>query len=73
MSHVAFRPTSPYAVATTWLKHWAPTLGIWGVGAGTAALFLLSVTPVVKNGFLVKVPLVGSYYEDKTPASDKPF
>jgi ubiquinol-cytochrome c reductase subunit 10 len=43
------------------------------VGAGTAALFLLSVTPVVKKGFLVNIPLLGSYYEDKTPASDKPF
>lgn len=64
-------------------------------------LQLLSVTPLMKKGFLVKVPLVssdiyvsyrlclatfrfidcvgifnnqiGSYYEDKIPASDKPF
>lgn len=46
---------------------------LWGVGAGTAALFVLSVTPLVKREFLTKVPLLGEYYEDKTPASDKPF
>jgi len=46
---------------------------MWGVGVGAAAVFLLSVTPVVKNGLLVKLPLIGNYYEDKTPASDKPF
>lgn len=52
------------------------SLGIWGVGAGTAALFvsrprvlrvfhnsfmfsqLLSVTPIVKNGLLIKLPIV---------------
>ncbi|KAN0075323.1 Ubiquinol-cytochrome-c reductase complex subunit (QCR10) domain containing protein [Tylopilus felleus] len=73
MSDLSFRPTSAYALGTTWFKRWAPALGIWGIGAGTAALFLLSVTPVVKNGLLVKVPLLGGYYEDKTPASDKPF
>jgi len=54
-------------------KAWTPALGIWGVGVGTAAVFLLSVTPIVKNGLLVKLPLIGSVYEDKTPASDKPF
>ncbi|KAG8217337.1 hypothetical protein J3R82DRAFT_5432, partial [Butyriboletus roseoflavus] len=90
---LTFKPTSPYALGTTWLRRWAPALSIWGAGAGTAALFvrvgylgsysglrtfffilqLLSVTPLVKNAFLVKVPLLGSYYEDKTPASDKPF
>ncbi|KLO05905.1 hypothetical protein SCHPADRAFT_838753, partial [Schizopora paradoxa] len=52
---------------------WVPAMGIWGVGAGTAALLLLSVTPLVKREFLIKVPVLGSYYEDKTPASDKPF
>ncbi|KAH7889895.1 cytochrome b-c1 complex subunit 10, partial [Phlebopus sp. FC_14] len=54
-------------------KRWGPSLGIWGIGAGTAALFFLSVTPVVRNGLLVRVPIIGSYYEDKTPPSDKPF
>ncbi|KAH0830410.1 ubiquinol-cytochrome-c reductase complex subunit-domain-containing protein [Lanmaoa asiatica] len=73
MAHLTFQHTSPYTLGTTWLKRWTPTLGIWGAGVGTAALFVLSVTPVVKNGLLVKVPLLGSYYEDKIPASDKPF
>ncbi|KAG2133855.1 ubiquinol-cytochrome-c reductase complex subunit-domain-containing protein [Suillus cothurnatus] len=73
MARVSFQPTPPTRFASTLVKRWGPTLGIWGVGAGTAALFLLSVTPVVKKGFLVNIPLLGSYYEDKTPASDKPF
>ncbi|KAG9318279.1 hypothetical protein JVU11DRAFT_363 [Chiua virens] len=73
MSRLAFQTTSPFTMGTTFFKRWTPTLSIWGLGAGAAALFLLSVTPVVKNGALVKVPLLGSYYEDKTPASDKPF
>ncbi|KAG2348499.1 hypothetical protein BDR05DRAFT_874747 [Suillus weaverae] len=73
MARVSFQPTSSARFASTLAKQWGPTLGIWGVGAGTAALFLLSVTPVVKKGLLVNVPLLGNYYEDKTPASDKPF
>ncbi|KAG1882952.1 ubiquinol-cytochrome-c reductase complex subunit-domain-containing protein [Suillus subluteus] len=73
MARVSFQPTPPARFASTLAKRWGPTLGIWGVGAGTAALFLLSVTPVVKKGFLVNIPLIGNYYEDKTPASDKPF
>ncbi|KAG1835673.1 ubiquinol-cytochrome-c reductase complex subunit-domain-containing protein [Suillus fuscotomentosus] len=73
MARVSFQPTPPTRFAGTLAKQWGPTLGIWGVGAGAAALFLLSVTPVVKKGLLVNVPLIGNYYEDKTPASDKPF
>jgi len=73
MSRVSFSQTPPFALFSRLGKAWGPTLGLWGVGAGTAAVFLLSVTPIVKNGFLVKLPLIGSVYEDKTPASDKPF
>jgi len=73
MSRVSFSHTPPSAVFSRFGKAWAPTLGVWGVGVGTAALFLLSVTPIVKDGVLVKLPLIGSVYEDKTPASDKPF
>ncbi|KAH7911428.1 ubiquinol-cytochrome-c reductase complex subunit-domain-containing protein [Hygrophoropsis aurantiaca] len=73
MARLAYQPPSPASFARTFGKSWGPTLSIWGIGAGTAALFVLSVTPVVRNQFLVKVPLLGSYYEDKTPASDKPF
>ncbi|KAI0256462.1 cytochrome b-c1 complex subunit 10, partial [Lactifluus subvellereus] len=54
-------------------KSWSGSLAVWGTGAGTALLFLLSVTPKVKNTLLLKVPVLSSYYEDKTPASDKPF
>jgi len=73
MSKVHYHPTSPYTLPLNVGKRWVPSLGIWGVGAGTAVLFILSVTPLAKKGFLIKVPFVGSYYEDKTPASDKPF
>ncbi|RDB21304.1 hypothetical protein Hypma_011452 [Hypsizygus marmoreus] len=73
MARLVYQPQSPLNATLAVSKRWATSLGIWGVGAGTAALFLLSVTPLVKREFLVKVPVVGSYYEDKTPASDKPF
>ncbi|PAV23610.1 QCR10 subunit of the ubiqunol-cytochrome c oxidoreductase complex [Pyrrhoderma noxium] len=71
MSRVVYKPAPQFAISP--IKRWTSSLGIWGVGLGTAALFLLSVTPIVKRTFLVKVPVLGSYYEDKTPASDKPF
>ncbi|KAF9648068.1 hypothetical protein BDM02DRAFT_3187434 [Thelephora ganbajun] len=73
MSRVLFSQTPPSAVFSRFGKAWVSSLGVWGIGVGTAALFLLSVTPIVKNGVLVKLPLVGGVYEDKTPASDKPF
>ncbi|KAH9966411.1 ubiquinol-cytochrome-c reductase complex subunit-domain-containing protein [Russula dissimulans] len=67
-------PCSPTPLITPQTaKRWSGTLGIWGVGAGTALVFLLSVTPKVKNTVLLKVPLLSNYYEDDTPASDKPF
>ncbi|KAF9462869.1 cytochrome b-c1 complex subunit 10 [Collybia nuda] len=73
MAPLAYHPQSSLNASLNATKRWSSSLGIWGVGAGTAALFLLSVTPLVKRELLVKIPMVGSYYEDKTPASDKPF
>jgi len=105
---------SPFMISQT-AKRWSGSLGVWGIGAGTALVFvrpfpqsllqtvfserkflffcqLLSVTPKVKNTLLLNIPVVchlpflefdssrvyapsqvSSYYEDKTPASDKPF
>ncbi|PIL23884.1 hypothetical protein GSI_13635 [Ganoderma sinense ZZ0214-1] len=65
------RPSHPGQ--NNFFRTWTPSLGLWGAGTGVAALFLLSVTPLVKRGFLSKVPMIGGYWEDKTPASDKPF
>jgi len=73
MARVVYHPRSPVNATLASSKPWALTLGLWGVGAGTAALLFLSVTPLVKRELLVKVPALGLYYEDKTPASDKPF
>jgi len=72
-SRVHFQNVPAYKVGTDFGRRWGLSLGLWGAGAGIAALYLLSVTPLVKREFLVKVPLIGGYYEDKTPASDKPF
>jgi len=72
MARLSIHPPGRFAVNPS-VGKWVPSLGIWGVGAGTAALLLLSVTPLVKREFLTKVPVLGNYYEDKTPASDKPF
>ncbi|KAF7311551.1 hypothetical protein MKEN_01057500 [Mycena kentingensis (nom. inval.)] len=73
MSRVVFTPTPAYAHTIQMTKRWASSLGIWGVGAGSAAFLLLSVTPLVRREVLVKVPVLNWYFEDKTPASDKPF
>ncbi|KAA1474869.1 hypothetical protein DENSPDRAFT_841527 [Dentipellis sp. KUC8613] len=77
MARLAFQPTPAtrrlglFTLDTA--KRWSPSLGIWGAGVGTALVFILSVTPIVKTNVLVKVPVIGNYWEDKTPASDKPF
>ncbi|EIM90197.1 uncharacterized protein STEHIDRAFT_145327 [Stereum hirsutum FP-91666 SS1] len=77
MSRIVFTPTpstqriGAFTLGTA--KRWTSSLGVWGVGLGTAAVFFLSTTPKVKNTFLVKIPVLGSYYQDKTPACDKPF
>ncbi|KAK7693331.1 hypothetical protein QCA50_002899 [Cerrena zonata] len=73
MSRVHFQTAPPQRALFTFAKRWTPSLAVWGAGAGIYALYFLSVTPLVKREFLVKVPLLGSYYEDKIPASDKPF
>ncbi|KAI0670493.1 ubiquinol-cytochrome-c reductase complex subunit-domain-containing protein [Trametes maxima] len=73
MSRVVFHRVAPAVPIQRFAKTWSTSLGLWGFGAGVTALYLLSVTPLVKRGFLSKVPVVGTYFEDKTPASDKPF
>ncbi|KIP09100.1 hypothetical protein PHLGIDRAFT_116664 [Phlebiopsis gigantea 11061_1 CR5-6] len=73
MSRVAYHPRSAAQVTQQFSRSWTPSLAIWGVGAGTLALYILSVTPKIKRTLLVNVPVMGSYFEDKTPASDKPF
>ncbi|KAJ3483337.1 hypothetical protein NLI96_g6388 [Meripilus lineatus] len=73
MSRVSYHPTPAFKLSTDFSRRWGTTLGVWGVGAGIAALFVLSVTPLVKREFLTKVPVLGNHYEDKIPASDKPF
>ncbi|RDX56898.1 hypothetical protein K466DRAFT_662140 [Polyporus arcularius HHB13444] len=72
-SRVQFHPVPPQKPVIKALRAWTPSLGLWGAGAGVAALYLLSVTPLVKRGFLTKLPVIGGYWEDKTPACDKPF
>ncbi|KAI0063469.1 hypothetical protein BV25DRAFT_1915368 [Artomyces pyxidatus] len=77
MARLAYHPTPATrrlgSFTLTSAKRWAGSLGVWGVGVGTAAVLFLSVTPKVKNGILLKLPVIGSHYEDTTPASDKPF
>ncbi|KAI0705831.1 cytochrome b-c1 complex subunit 10 [Cytidiella melzeri] len=73
MSRVVFHPRTAAKLSNDLVRKWTPSAALWGAGAGLFALYLLSVTPLVKRTFLVKVPALGSYYEDKTPACDKPF
>ncbi|KAI0336413.1 hypothetical protein GY45DRAFT_1365941 [Cubamyces sp. BRFM 1775] len=73
MSRVVYHSVPPQQVAQRFFRAWTPSVALWGAGAGVAALYLLSVTPLVKRELLTKVPVVGDYFQDKTPASDKPF
>ncbi|KAI0781052.1 ubiquinol-cytochrome-c reductase complex subunit-domain-containing protein [Trametes elegans] len=73
MSRVIYHSVPPQTVVQRFARTWAPSATLWGAGAGVAALYLLSVTPLVKREFLSKVPVLGGYFQDKTPASDKPF
>ncbi|KAF9532327.1 ubiquinol-cytochrome-c reductase complex subunit-domain-containing protein [Crepidotus variabilis] len=73
MSHIRLHPQSSVNAATNATKRWASSLGIWGASLGAFGVLALSVTPLFRREVLQKVPVLGSYYEDKTPASDKPF
>lgn len=73
MSRLHFAAQNPYTLPLNQAKRWSTSLGLWGFGAGTAALFVLSSTPLVRREVLSKVPGIGWYWQDNTPASDKPF
>ncbi|KAG8903675.1 hypothetical protein FRB99_002866 [Tulasnella sp. 403] len=71
---LVFNPQQTFGTFTaTGVKRWVPSMGLWGAGAGVAVAMLMSATPLFRNDVLVKIPVVGTYWEDHTPASDKPF
>ncbi|KAG8930634.1 hypothetical protein FRC03_001853 [Tulasnella sp. 419] len=71
---VLYKPRPSFlGITSVGAKGWVPSLALWGAGAGTAVALLMSATPLFKNDVLVKIPVIGSYYEDKTLASDRPF
>ncbi|KIO27131.1 hypothetical protein M407DRAFT_243466, partial [Tulasnella calospora MUT 4182] len=70
---LVLKPTAHFGGFTArGAQRWVPSLGMWGAGAGVAVALLMSATPLFKNDVLVKVPALGWYWEDNTPASDKP-
>ncbi|WVQ77486.1 hypothetical protein IAR50_007172 [Cryptococcus sp. DSM 104548] len=72
----AFVRRSQFAFAglsTERLSKWGPSLVFWGAGAGTFVSLLLSEVPLFQKDILRKVPVVGQYWVDTTPDSDKPF
>ncbi|KAI0079974.1 hypothetical protein K474DRAFT_1696098 [Panus rudis PR-1116 ss-1] len=73
MARLQYHPLPAYKATRGVARVWAPSLATWSVGAGIAALYVLSVTPLVKRELLSKLPVIGGYWQDKTPASDKPF
>jgi len=73
MPSVQYQAVTPQKLPFRFARTWGTSLGLWGVGAGAMVLYMLSVTPLVKREFLSKVPVIGDYWADKTPASDKPF
>ncbi|WWC91825.1 uncharacterized protein L201_006772 [Kwoniella dendrophila CBS 6074] len=55
------------------LRGYTNTLVLWGGAAGFAVSLFLSDVPLFRKDVLIKVPVVGNYFIDKTPDSDKPF
>ncbi|KAF8329740.1 ubiquinol-cytochrome-c reductase complex subunit-domain-containing protein [Cantharellus anzutake] len=55
------------------IRHWVPSLGIWGFGAAFAVSYFMSDVPKFRMDVLDNIPIVRSYFIDDTPASDKPF
>jgi len=70
---LTYSSPSPLAQSLNATKRLGAAYGIWAFGAGAGVFLFLSVTPLVRREVLVKVPLLKNYYEDDTPASDKPF
>ncbi|KAK9471259.1 ubiquinol-cytochrome-c reductase complex subunit-domain-containing protein [Dipodascopsis tothii] len=52
---------------------WVPILGVWGAGAGCAALFLLEGVPRARADILQKIPVVGKYWVRPVDPEDVPF
>jgi len=73
MSRIVYHPVPEHKLPVHFARRWGTSMGLWGAGAGIMVLYVLSVTPLVKQGFLSKLPVIGSYWQDKIPASDKPF
>ncbi|KAL1746069.1 hypothetical protein HDZ31DRAFT_62523 [Schizophyllum fasciatum] len=70
---LVIKPQSQLQSLLSFSRHFTFTGAAWGFGAFSAATLLLSTTPLLQQRVLVKVPLLGNYFEDKVPASDKPF
>ena len=49
----------------------APTLATWGAFAGVTVIFLVEPIPIVRRDILSKLPVVGSYWENKVAASQQ--
>ncbi|KAI9274642.1 cytochrome b-c1 complex subunit 10 [Phascolomyces articulosus] len=49
----------------------APTLAVWGAGAGTAVALFGSDVPLVKKDILSRVPIAGAYFEVPEPAAEE--
>ncbi|KAI4525790.1 hypothetical protein EV122DRAFT_258005 [Schizophyllum commune] len=67
------KPQSPLQSILSYSRHFTFTGAAWGFGFVSAATLLLSTTPLLQQRVLSKAPLLGNYFTDKTPASDKPF
>ncbi|PVF97720.1 hypothetical protein CPB86DRAFT_706445, partial [Serendipita vermifera] len=55
------------------LRAWRFPLAVWGVSTGITLSLLLSNTPIFKKDVLIKIPVFGDIWTDKTPPEDKPY
>ncbi|ODQ65334.1 hypothetical protein NADFUDRAFT_51928 [Nadsonia fulvescens var. elongata DSM 6958] len=70
-SYKAIPQFGGYTLAST--LRWTPALTYWGVGSLIGAIFLIEGIPRTRRDILQKIPVIGSYWIDNTPESDKPF
>ncbi|CAO3639832.1 unnamed protein product [Cunninghamella echinulata] len=64
--------TSPhFSILTPKNLFVAPSLALWGAGAGSALALLGSDVPLVKKDILSKVPIVGGYWAVEQPESEE--
>lgn len=71
VSGPAFKAVKNISLFNT-LKSYGPTLAVWGGVVGVGALTFTERVPLIRETFLVKIPVVGSHWEYNPDPEDVP-